>query len=471
MVEPCDLTITEAGSQLRKRRFSIVELVEATLARIEATEPDLHAYVEVMAEDARNRAQALDSELADGRDRGLLHGIPIGVKDIYDVAGVPTRCGSLVREDAPPATADAATVASLRRAGAIVLGKTTTQEFAAGVVSPPARNPWDHERIPGGSSGGSAAAVAVGAAMAGLGSDTGGSIRIPASVCGVTGLKPTFGLLSVQGVYPLAWSLDTLGPLARGVEDVAITFDGMATRDGGSTLAPALNERPAWVRVGVSRPHFFDRIQPGVSTAVERAIEVLGRIPGFELIEAPWPEAGAARAAGFIINRVESSSVHHEGIATHPELYGQELRLRLEANALFPATGYLRALRARTLLRERIANHFAEHALDVMVAPATPGTAALASELHVPYEDGPAEHVSLAYTRLTMPFNLTGQPVLSVPCGFDADGLPVGLQIAGKPFGERELCQIGVAIEEALAVAGGRRWPPVPTTSGSHLDA
>jgi aspartyl-tRNA(Asn)/glutamyl-tRNA(Gln) amidotransferase subunit A len=461
MSELSFLSIRNAGAGLLAREFSVVELVDSVLERIDTTNAVLQAFVEVLATEAREEARSRDKELQDGWHRGPLHGIPIGVKDIYDVEGVPTRCGSRVREQVETASHDAAVVRRLREAGAIVVGKTTTQEFAAGVVSPPARNPWNTDRIPGGSSGGSAAALAVGAAIVGLGSDTGGSIRIPASVCGVVGLKPTFGLLSTDGVYPLAWSLDTVGPLARSVEDAAYAFDAMAGRRGPESIASALKQGSKRVRVGVSRPHFFDRLQPGVAAAVESAIGSLARVDGIDLIEAQWDDAGLARAAGFIINRVESSSVHQDGIARHPELYGEELRLRLEANALFPATSYLKALRARTRLRESIARFFTDHDLDVMIAPTTPATAADASTLRVQYADESAEHVSLAYTRLTMPFNLTGQPALSLPCGFDAEGLPVGLQVVGRPYQEQALCQVGATIESAWAGAVGAAWPRI----------
>ena len=309
----------------------------------------------MLAERAVADARRAEDEILAGNRRGALHGIPVGIKDIFDVAGVPTRCGSRLRDDAAPAAADAPAVARLRAAGAVVLGKTTTQEFAAGVVSPPARNPWNPDRIPGGSSGGSAAAVAAGSCLAALGSDTGGSVRIPAAVCGVVGLKPTYGSVSKRGVFPLAWSFDTVGPLARTVDDAALLYDlltGHDPLDAGSATRPPGSARDeigvsvAGLRIGVARPFFFDRLQLGVETAVDTALGLLSNL-GAEIVETPWPEASAARAAGFVINRVESTAVHGEGIRGEPDRYGEELRLRLETNALFPAEGYLRALRAR----------------------------------------------------------------------------------------------------------------------------
>jgi aspartyl-tRNA(Asn)/glutamyl-tRNA(Gln) amidotransferase subunit A len=374
----------------------------------------------------------------------------VAIKDIVDVAGVPTRCGSRVRQDAAPAAKDAPCVARLRAAGAVIVGKTTTQEFAAGVVSPPGRNPWDPTRIPGGSSGGSAVAVSLGSALAAIGSDTGGSIRIPAALCGVVGLKPTFGSVATDGVYPLAWSLDTVGPLARTVADAALVYDAIADPERPSARSE-LDHNLDGVRIGVPRAHFFERVQPGVAAAVEHGIRCL-RALGTEIVEVSWREAVAARAASFVINRVESVAVHAQGLRSMPDRYGDELRFRLEAAALFPAEGYLRALQARTLIRATVAELFREHKLDALVAPATPGTAAPADDLHVVYEDGSREPVGLAYTRLTMPFNLTGQPVLSVPCGFDDRGLPVGLQIAGRPGGEARVCRIGAALEQAITL-------------------
>jgi aspartyl-tRNA(Asn)/glutamyl-tRNA(Gln) amidotransferase subunit A len=413
-------------------------------------------------------ARRAETEIANGRYRGPLHGIPIAVKDIFDVAGLPTRCGSRVREDAGPAAADAPSVAGVRAAGAILVGKTVTQEFAAGVVSVPARNPWNPERIPGGSSGGTGAAVAAGSAMAGFGSDTGGSIRNPASVNGVVGLKPTYGSVSKRGVYPLAWSLDTVGPLARRVADAAVFYNAIAGHDPldpGSATAPAVDaaaeigQSIRGLRIGMVRPFFFDRLQPDVAAAVEAAYEHL-RGFGAEMVEATWADAAIARAASFVINRVEAVEVHAETIRTTPDLLGEELRLRLESNSLYPAGGYLRALRVREYVKASIARLYAEHGLDAIVVPTAPGTAALAGDLHTRYVDGTSEPVGLSYTRLTMPFNATGQPSLAVPCGFDRDGLPIGMQIVGRPFAEARICRIGHAYEQSAGWIARR--PPRP---------
>src|SRR5688572_30139755 len=268
-----DLSIQELGDGYRRKRWSPVEVTTASLARIEATEPDLHAWVEVDAERAMAAAVQAERDLASGQDRGPLHGVPIGIKDIYDVAGLPTRCGSEARKDAPAAGASAPTVTRLQAGGAVVLGKTVTQEFAAGTISPPARNPWDPARIPGGSSGGSAAAVAVGACFGAMGSDTGGSIRIPAAACGVTGFKPTFGQFDAAGVFPLSWSLDTIGPIARTVDDAWIMWNVLSNNDFGGAAEPIpdRNDRPR--RIGIPQTFFFDSLHPDVRSTVEAAIE------------------------------------------------------------------------------------------------------------------------------------------------------------------------------------------------------
>jgi aspartyl-tRNA(Asn)/glutamyl-tRNA(Gln) amidotransferase subunit A len=451
-----ELTARQAGQLFRLGALSPVELTTALLERAAQTEPRIHAYVEVLADDALAAARQAESELRSGHDRGPLHGIPLGVKDIFDMRGHPTRCGSRVREQAAPATEDARAVALLRAAGANPIGKTVTQEFAAGVVSVPCRNPWDPMRIPGGSSGGSGAAVAVGSCTIALGSDTGGSIRIPASVNGVVGLKPTYGRVSKRGAFPLSWSLDTVGPLARTVDDAALMLNAIAGHDPGDVttstrpVADATGELRQGVRglrLGVPRSYFWDRLQPGVRTAVETALGVFSAL-GAEVIDTPWPDVQAMRAIGFVINRIESSAIHEMTVREQPNLYENDLRLRLQTGLLVAGTGYLRARRARVALRQAIARFFAEHRLDALVTPTLPAVAVPADRLLVTFDDGDEALLS-AYTRLTMPFNATGQPALSLPCGFDAAGLPVGLQIVGTPFAEASLCRIGHAYEEA----------------------
>lgn len=447
--EALDLTLLQLGAAYRDRALSPVEVTRACLERIAATEPALHAWVVVDAEGALAAAAHAEAELQAGNDRGPLHGVPVGIKDIFDVAGLPTRCGSAARANVAPAIRDSASVARLRTLGAVVLGKTVTQEFAAGVISPPARNPWDAARIPGGSSGGSAAALAGRACFAAMGSDTGGSIRIPAAACGVTGFKPAYGSLSAEGVYPLSWSLDTVGPLARTVADARAVWAGLAEQPGGDDSAVDLRG----VRVGLPGGFFFDNVQPAVRDAVLMAAEAL-RSLGAEVVEAPWAEAAAARAAGFLINRAETAVVHGDVARAEPAQFGAynpDLRLRVAAGGIMAADLYVQSLRVRAPIRDAMARLFREHRLQALLAPALPTTAVTADDLTIT-NTGLDEGIGAAWTRLTMPFNTTGQPVLALPCGFDPAGLPIGAQLAGAPGRERELFAIGEALEQALGV-------------------
>jgi aspartyl-tRNA(Asn)/glutamyl-tRNA(Gln) amidotransferase subunit A len=446
-----DLGIRAVGDGYRRRLWSPVEVVQAALERIESTEPELHAWVLVDHEHAQRAAAQAEHELMSGVDRGSLHGIPIGIKDIFDVAGWPTRCGSAAREDVSPATAHAPSVQALVDGGAVILGKTTTQEFAAGTISAPARNPWNPGRIPGGSSGGSAAAVAVGACLGAMGSDTGGSIRIPAAACGVTGFKPAFGQLDVGGVFPLSWSLDTVGPIARTVDDAWIMWNVLSSSDSGGTVIPAPDRDDRPRRIGVPRSFFFDSLHADVRLAVEAAIDRL-RDAGVTIVDAPWPEAAAARACGFVINRVETAAVHERTAIADPRRfsrYGADLRLRVAAGRTVPATLYLKAMRARAVVRDSVARLFADYGIDAVLAPTLPTTAVEVDRLVIE-GTGLDESVGVAWTRLTMPFNATGQPVLAIPCGLDDDGLPVGIQLAGIPGREPALFQTGELVERAL---------------------
>ncbi len=365
------LSIADAAATVRRGELSPIELTEAALDRIAATEPVIHAFVTVLADEALAEARQAEQELRSGHDRGPLHGIPIAVKDIIDIAGRPTRCGSDSRAGVSPATADARVVTRLREAGAVIVGKTVTHEFAAGVSSPPARNPWDPERIPGGSSGGSGASVAAGSSLAAIGSDTAGSIRIPAALNGVVGLKPSFGRVSCDGVFPLSWSLDTIGPLTRSVRDAEIVFAAMV-ESGNEVEQPPSKNGIAGLRIGVPRSYFFNRLQPDVATSIERAIAVLKEL-GAETIDVEWPEASAAAATGFVICRPELASVHAHTLRTTPDLLGSVLRARLEAFSLFPAQDYVRALRVRSVIRRSIADSTGSMDLTALVTPTTVG--------------------------------------------------------------------------------------------------
>lgn len=466
-----DLTIERAAEGYRRGRFSPSEVTTAALRRIAETEPALHAYVVVAEAEATAQARRAEAELRDGVDRGPLHGVPVAVKDIVDVLGLPTRCGSASRADAAPAPADAPVVARWRAAGAVLIGKTVTQEFAAGVLSPPARNPWDPARVPGGSSGGSAVAVASGSALAAIGSDTGGSIRIPAALTGVVGFKPAFGAVPTDGVFPLAWSLDTVGPLARTVRDAELAFAAMRGDAPPRRSADAEPDRGslAGLRIGLSSPHFSERIAPGVAAALAACAALLQEL-GAAVVEAEWAEAGTARAAAFIVNRAETAAVHADLARRDPArfaLLNPDLQLRVRAGGRIAAGDYLLAQRARALLRDGIARHFRTHRLDALLVPSLPATAVPADDPTLRWPDG-EESAGIGYTRLTMPFNATGQPVLAMPAGFDEGGLPVGVQLAGRPGDEATLFRIGRAYERAAGwVARRPRSVPRHRASGA----
>jgi len=438
-------SIRDASHALRRRDVSATELLDESLSVIGATEDILHAWVDVDLERAMSEAEAADRAFADGNSSGLLHGIPTGVKDIVDVAGYPTRCGSRLREHATPAKSDADVVTRLRRAGAVIVGKTTTQEFAAGVMSPPARNPWNPCHAPGGSSGGSAVAVATGSALAAVGSDTGGSIRIPAAVVGVSGFKPAYGALPTRGVSALSPSLDTLGPIARTVDDVWLTWQAMIGGDG----APASADITGW-RIGFPHVHFRDRLQPDVRSAVEIAAALLQDL-GATIVEADWDDAARARGASYVINRVETGDALWHVVNGDPAAMAKlnpDLQVRIMGGRLIPAVTYLEALRQRVAVRDAMAAYMRDHLLRAVLTPGLPATAIDAGTNRVVHDDGD-EPVGVGFTRLTMPFNATGQPVLSVPCGFDRHGLPIGLQLAGVPGDEATLFAIGLAYEDA----------------------
>jgi len=447
------ISLREAISGLNHREFSVFELIRETLLRTRATEPDLHAYVEVFEEEALQTALVHDRAREKHKVRRPLMGLPIGIKDIFDIAGRKTLCGSPLRQDVEVATHDAEVVHRLRRDGAIFIGKTVTQEFAAGVVSAPCRNPWDLDRIPGGSSGGSAASVAIGTCLGALGSDTGGSIRIPASVTGTVGLKPTFERLPVTGVYPLSPALDTVGPIARSVADTLVLYLAIANRAAeiariDAMLEPFGPKKLDRVRIGIPATFFTENIQPDVKASFIAAIETLESL-GAELIDVDWRDAAMARAVAAVINRVESAAIHRDHIrGDEADKLDSGTRMRFEAGALLPDDMLRRARVARKAARDSIARIYAEYRLDAIAAPSTAAIAPRADCLFVDLPDG-TEAVGPALTRLTMPWNATGQPVISVPCGFDADEMPIGLSIVGKPDDELGISRIAHQYEQA----------------------
>ncbi|MFD4396709.1 amidase [Kitasatospora sp. NPDC058478] len=451
-MQPYELSLTAAAEEIRARRLSPVELVDSVLDRIEQVEPHLGAYVAVTAERARRAAREAEQEAARGLHRGPLHGVPMGLKDLIDVAGLATTASSRVRADHRAQT-DSTVAARLAAAGAILVGKTHTHEFAYGLTTPQTGNAWDRERVAGGSSGGSAVAVAAGAATFALGTDTGGSIRVPAALNGVVGLKPTYGLVPRHGVTSLSWSLDHVGPIARTVEDTALVLDALAghdPRDPASLAAPAVDHRPgagtdlAGLRVGVPRSYYFDHVDAEVEAAVRRAIGHLDAL-GARLVDVDIPMTRYLQATLWGLVAPEAAAYHEHSLRAVPELYQADVRVLLEAGELMTAGDYLRAQRSRTLMRREWARMLEE--VDVIAAPTVPVTAVRVDQETVTWPDGTVEGVPDAYVRLSAPANITGVPALSVPVGRDAAGLPIGMQLLGRPLGERTLLRVGHAYE------------------------
>lgn len=461
-------TVREAGAALRSGALSSCELTQACLDRIEAENPRLNAFLTVTAEAAMAAAKNADEELRAGLDRGPLHGIPVAHKDLICTSGVRTTFGSKVFADAVPAF-DAAIVERLRNDGAIMVGKTHLHEFAYGITSNnphygPVRNPWDPERIPGGSSGGAGAALASDMTMLATGTDTGGSIRVPASYCGVVGLKPTFGLVSKHGIFPLGFSLDHPGPMARTVEDAALMLESLTGHDPCDASSV---DRPrekyslegatlAGLKIVLPQNFYFEKIDPEVRALVLNAAQqaesggavfVMGRVPDGEQLNVV--------AQAILLS--EAAAVHEPYLRKRRADYGADTLALLETGRALPATHYIQAQR----LRKRILGVHLEllKKADFILTPATPITAPpigaetvdVAGELH---------DVRMITTRLTRGINALGLPALVIPCGWTRAGLPAAFQLIGRPFGEAALLRAGAALEAAIGFRLDRRPPP-----------
>ena len=457
------LSIAEAAALIARRELSPVELTRAVLDRIQEVDDHTKAFVTVLSDSALEAARAAERAIAAGQYRGPLHGIPIGLKDICDTKGIVTTSGSRIRANYIP-TRDAAVTERLLKAGAIIVGKTVTHDFARGVVSPPTRNPWDLDRIPGGSSGGSGAAVAADECLGAIGTDTGGSIRIPAALNGIVGLKPTFGRVSKWGITILSWSLDHAGPLTKRVEDAALMLGAIAgydRRDPTTVPEPVPDytaELRAGVRgltLGVPRNYFFDRLDPDVDRAVRAAIDVL-RGEGATIAEVTIPSVEYTLAAYVPISISEASTYHQQMLRRHADDYADDVRLRTEAGELVLATHYLKAQRTRTVIKRGFRTAFA--GVDALLAPMLPAPAPRADALTVEL-DGQAVPVMVAYPTWSAPTNLAGLPSLTVPCGFSRDNLPLALQIIGRPFDEATVLRVGQAYE--AATKWHERKPPL----------
>ncbi len=452
MSELHELSIRELGRRIARREISPVEVVRTALGRIEALDGAINAFITVLADDALREAERAERAILGGGYLGPLHGVPVGLKDLYQTRGVRTTGGSRVLADWVP-DEDAAVTERLRRAGAIVIGKNNLHEFAFGPTNENphygnTNNPWDRGRIPGGSSGGSAAAVATGMCYAAMGSDTGGSVRLPAALCNLVGLKPTYGLVSRYGVLALGWSLDHCGPLARTVDDVAIVMNAIAGHDPRDPASVArvspdfgalLDGRVGGLRVGVLREYLEEGVQEEVAAAVRAAFETLRGL-GAEVEEVSVPEVRYALAASTPILLAEAAAVHERWLADRRDQYGQTILIRLDAGARLTATQYLKAQRARRAIQERFAS--LHQRFDILASPTCPMTAPTFEEVSSEAFRGGL----VAFTRL---FNLLGTPACSVPCGFSASGLPIGLQLAGRPFEDHTVLRAAHAYEQA----------------------
>jgi aspartyl-tRNA(Asn)/glutamyl-tRNA(Gln) amidotransferase subunit A len=464
-------SIEEIGKLFRKRKLSPVELTKLMLARIEQLNPKLNAYLTVTAELALAQAQKAERELfaprgrKGQRDRGPLHGIPLSLKDNIYTEGIRTTAGSKILKDFIPQH-DAKVVVLLKEAGAILLGKTNMHEFAYGVTSNnphfgPARNPWDLSRIPGGSSGGSAAAIAAGLCYGSIGTDTGGSIRIPAALCGIIGFKPTIGHVERKGVIPLSFSLDCVGPLARTTQDVAILLDPVFLRLKDEPYLRSLKKSPARsprFTVGLPREFFFEVVSGNVRKVFEAALHSL-RKQDIAIKELSIPFLNETEDAGNQIAWAEATHYHQQSgwFPARSAEYGEDVRIRLEMGRKVTATIYLEAQEVQKKFIQQFHLAITEAGIDALVVPTTPITAPPIGEEVTPVRE--KNHPTRALLlRLNRPANLAGLPAISLPCGFTPEGLPVGLQLIGAVTDEHLLLRIARIFERTQPQF---RRPPV----------
>jgi aspartyl-tRNA(Asn)/glutamyl-tRNA(Gln) amidotransferase subunit A len=445
----------EVARRVQDRTLSAVEVTQAVLARVERLNPVLNAFITVTAEQALQEAARVDAALARGEALPLA-GVPLAVKDLFATKGVRTTGGSKVLAE-NVTKYDATAVARLRAAGAVLIGKLNMHEFAYGFTNAnphygDCRNPWDTARIPGGSSGGSAAAVAASLCLAALGSDTGGSIRQPAALCGIVGLKPTYGRVSRHGALTLSWTMDHAGPMTKRVVDAAAMLGVMAGHDPNDETsvhlpvpdyAATLEEPIAGLRLGIPREPFYATIEPDVAAAVDEALRVLEQ-RGARVVEVSLPHLDVIRGAHRAIIFAEASTYHDTWIRTRADEYGEDVRALVQAGLFLPATQYLAAQQARRRILAEWQTLWER--FDVLVTPTSP-IAATSFGAATALIDGQQHPLVRLYLDHTLPFNLTGQPALSVPCGFTQTGLPIGLQLVGRPFDEALLLRVAHAYE------------------------
>ncbi|MAG36645.1 MAG: Asp-tRNA(Asn)/Glu-tRNA(Gln) amidotransferase GatCAB subunit A [Dehalococcoidia bacterium] len=465
-------SLAETAQLLARRQVSAVELVQAALDRSADVQPHLNCYLDVYADQALAEARVAEAAFAAGDVRSPLHGIPYAPKDIFTEPGVRCTAGSRILAAWIPKR-EATVLARLRAAGAIRIGRTNLHEFAYGItnVNPhygSVHNPWQLGRVPGGSSGGSAAAVAAGAAGFSLGTDTGGSVRLPAALCGIVGLKPTYGLVSRAGLLPLAWSLDHIGPMTLTVADAALVLETIAGHDPSDptssqmpvpAYASSLDGNLDELRLGVPQEFGWDEVNPEIHGLAQAAISMLGSLgPSVEQVTVAM--LGDAGPVFDPIIRSEATTAHLKWLRSSLDEYGEDVRERLELGLAIPATAYIAAQRARTVVGEQVDAVWGQ--VDLLALPTVPVPAPRIDEGTVSVLPGePPTDVRRVLTRLTNPFNLLGLPAISVPCGFTSQGVPAGLQLVGPPFAEERLLQVAHAYEQAAGWHKTR--PPEPT--------
>ena len=441
------MTIEQFGRRLRSRELTSVRATEECLRRIEADNPKLNAFIRVMADEAMRQAREADQDLAAGRDHGPLHGVPISIKDLLDIRGIPTTAASRVREG-HVAERDCAVIAHLAQAGAVFIGKTNLHEFAFGTTNEdsafgPARNPHDPSRSPGGSSGGSAASVAAGMALATIGTDTGGSIRIPSAACGIVGLKPSLGEVSIDGVVPLSRTMDHVGPLAQTVTDACLLYHALL---GDTAAAPPAPMPIHGLRLAVPRPYFCDLLDDDVRARFEEALDRL-RAAGARIDDIEIHHAAEIAPIYLHIVLADAAAYHATALETMPERYTAPVRIRLEMGRYVLAEDYVRALAGRERLTREVDAALSQH--DALILPTLPIPAPPIGATTA--QVGPtAEPIRNLMLRLTQPFNVTGHPAIAIPSGLSRDGLPCSVQLVGRRMQTDALLRVALACERAV---------------------
>ena len=467
-LEICYMSAGELSPLIQNKEISPVEVIQAHLDRIQETEPVLNSFITLLPEEALAAARRAEADIQAGRSRGPLHGIPVALKDLYNTAGVRTTSGSRIFDTFVPSE-DCTVAARFNQAGAILLGKLNMHQFAYGPTGENPdyghmHNPWDPEMVAGGSSGGSGSATAAGQCTITTGSDTGGSIRIPAALCGIVGLKPTYGLVSRFGLTPLAWSMDHPGPMTRTVRDTALAMNAIAgydAKDPGSAqvdvpdYTAALTGDVNGLRIGVPKEFFEAPLDTEIAQSVREAIAVLESM-GAQVREVDFPMFNDSQAISTAMLMAEASAYHKDLLAKDGDKLYPPVRLRLEAGLFISASDYLRAQQGRALFNQQTRDLLNE--VDLLAGPTEPVTAPLLLADHVQAGEHSVGTTS-ALTKYTRPYNITGFPAISIPCGFSSSNMPMALQLCGRPFDEPTVLRAAHAYEQATE--WHKRRPPV----------